>query len=334
MGCRLISGWLGWWTAGTTVTSIQASNILDIGFRSTSPEAARQIADAIGRAYVEQSIVFRNQVSASNADWFRRQADGIKVELTKAERKKSSFEKAQNIVLQDDSSDPDSARLRALAGTPPPPTMGVSTVTATPSAALLAQVDAQLSSASQMLGPNHPEIVALQRQRVALAATAAQERAAALATARAAASTGPSIASQVAAQQSKVLAQRDDVDTLRKMQARVRVLRDQYEKTMQRAADLGLLANSRDSGVTLLGVATAPDKPISPKVGLILIGSIVIGLVLGIAIAVLLELLTRRVRGAEDLEELDVPVIGSMPPSNDNRSELPAWNWRRLMNPA
>lgn len=312
----------------TKVDSVEASNIIDISYRSTSPEVSRRMADALRRAYQEQSIVFQAESALRNARWFEQQAAKTRDELTAAEREKTAYERRNNVVLTDDYADTATTRLRSLASQAPGTAINVGgAIAPSPAAAQLAQVDGQIAAASKMLGPNHPEIEALRQQRSALAATAAQERAAAIAAAAASSGSGPSITSQVADQQSRVLAQRDQIAELRKMQARIEVLRDQYQKTMARAGELTLEANSRDSGVTPLGAATTPEAPVSPKTPLILGGALALGAALGIGIAVLLELLNRRVRGPEDLRDLDAPLIGAMPSRPD---PLSAWFNRRV----
>jgi uncharacterized protein involved in exopolysaccharide biosynthesis len=198
--------------------------------------------------------------------------------------------------------------------------IGIGAPAASPSAMQLAQVDAQLASSLQTLGPNHPDIIALRQQRSALASAAAQERAAA---ARSMGGGGPSLSSQVSQQQQKVIGQRGKIDELRKIQASIDVLRDQYNKTMSRSGELSLEGASRESGVTLLGSAVAPLKPSSPKTLLILMGSIAVGLGLGVVISLGTEFLHRRVRGVEDVSIGSIPVIGVMP-RNPARDEAKA----------
>ncbi|MCT2398407.1 Wzz/FepE/Etk N-terminal domain-containing protein [Novosphingobium mangrovi (ex Huang et al. 2023)] len=310
----------------TEAKALASSSILEITYKGKSPDEAREIADLLRTSYIEQSIAFRQEGAERNSEWFRQQADKVAAELTKAENAKTAFEKETGVVLQDDYSDPQTERLKALSNQVPVQMPGAAALVSTPSSAQLAQVDAQIASMSQTLGPNHPQMVALKQQRQALATAAAQERAAAIAASRAASATGPSLTSQVASQQAKVLAQRGNVDQLRKMQARIDVLRDQYNKTMQRASELSLEAASRESGVTLLGNAVAPESPSSPNIPLILVGAIAAGIGLGFVAAIAAELLKRRVRSIDDLAVDEVPVIGRIVSSEPAEGgALPSW---------
>src|SRR3546814_2097632 len=81
---------------------------------------------------------------------------------------------------------------------------------ASPMSAELAQIDAAIASAAARLGPNHPQMQALRKQRALTQAQLARERAAASAGAAQAAQAGTAIISQeVARQRSKVIGQRD-----------------------------------------------------------------------------------------------------------------------------
>ncbi|MDG5489259.1 Wzz/FepE/Etk N-terminal domain-containing protein [Sphingomonas sp. BGYR3] len=307
-------------TLNTTARVIEGTNVLEIEFVDTNPDRARTIADALRQAYIEQSIDQRRETATRNADWFANQTEKIRRELNQAESQRTAFERANNIVLQDDYSDTESARLKALAGTTPMPSMPSVSIPVGPGPAQtqLAQIDGQIAALSRELGPNHPDLVALRQTRTAVAQAAAQERAAAAAS-RAPAATGPSIASQVSQTQAKVIAQRDEIAQLRQMQARIDGLREQFSKAASRTAELRQQAQAREGGITLLGQATTSNKPVGPLKAVIIGGAAAFGLVLGILLALLFELLRRRVRSVSDLSIESVPVIAIIPFTNPDR---------------
>lgn len=176
----------------------------------------------------------------------------------------------------------------------------------------LAQVDAALATASRTLGPNHPDFIALQRQREIAANAAAQERSAAAANARAVApgSSGPSAGAMFNAQREKVLSQRGKLAEAKQLQNDVAVLRAQLNETQIKGAKEEQEAQSVDAGLTLLGSATPPDDAAFPKTIPVMLGAVVLGLGLGILLALLFELLNRRVRSPDDIVIEGVPLIG------------------------
>jgi polysaccharide biosynthesis transport protein len=59
--------------SGTDAKLIDASNILEIVYRGSSPEATARIANALRDAYEEQTIQFKRQDAQKNARWFKEQ---------------------------------------------------------------------------------------------------------------------------------------------------------------------------------------------------------------------------------------------------------------------
>ena len=312
----------------TFVNLIQGSNIIEIVYSANSPDVARRAADAVRQAYIDQSIAFKRESAASNAQWFGKETDRIKKELAAAEQKKAKFEKDNGIILQDNNMDTETAKLQALAQAVPvtPAVSGPSAPITAPSQAQLAQIDAQIGLLSSQLGPNHPQLVALRQQRALVQQSVERE----LATARAGqGASGPNIQGALSAQTQKVLQQRGLVGEAQRLAANVAVLRDQYQKTAARGADLKQQALSPEAGMTLLGNAVAPDEPASPDVLMIVLAGLGAGVAGGLGLAILLELLQRRVRGIEDLDFEGIPLIGVMSSDGVERSR-DLWYWLGL----
>lgn len=293
----------------TQATLIRNSPLLEITYMSSVPETARRSADAVREAFIAEALDSKRRDAAHKAVWFGDQAQSLKTRLADAEQRKASFERANNIVLQDDDVDAESSKLRALASSAPPAPGSAAAPPSAPSSAQLAQVDAQLAAAQQTMGRNHPQIIALQQQHAALSAAVNRE----LAIARGAGRTGASAGSTQAdfnAQTRKVLEQRGLVAEARRLAGDVTVLREQVAKTMQRAADFELQAQTTEAGFSKLGAAALPRRPATPARWLLILAGLVGGAMAGIVAALAVELVRRRVRGPEDLSMADVPVIG------------------------
>lgn len=288
---------------------LEGSNILEITFKAAQPDVAQRGADALRDAYVEQTLAGKREAAQRSAEFFEGQAGKVRDQLAAAESRKTAYEKQTGIVLTDANIDLDSAKLNALASAAAVPALaGASVPRSTAGVMQLAQIDAQLAQMREQLGPSHPDVQAVVRQRAAVAAAAAQERAAADAASRPAETTAR-LSGQVDNQTQKVLAQREKLERLKGYAVDVSVLRDQYAKSAQRAATLRQQADSNESGLTLLGNAVAPEEPASPNKPLILLGGLGGGLALGLLIALVLELVSRRVRSAEDLSRTGLPIV-------------------------
>jgi capsular exopolysaccharide synthesis family protein len=84
-----------------------------------------------------------------------------------------------------------------------------------------------------------------------------------------------------------------------------------------RAQSLGVLAELRNGNVQVAQPATIPTSPSSPKVSRNTLLGAVLGLLLGLAIAFLLERLDRRIREPKDLEAVyELPLLGIVPESS------------------
>jgi len=303
----------------TKAKLVEGSNILEITFTAPNPTDAKAVAEILQKAYLDTSLRMRRDDATRNAEWFEQQADKARVLLNAAEDARTAYERANGILMQDDKLDVESARLQTLVQ------QGVATMPvlpgaeqSTPTTIELAQIDAQIAAQSKILGPNHPDILALKERRAATAALAAKDQAAqrrAIGAAAGATSAGASaLGRAVEAQKGRVIAQRDKQEKLKQLQTEVDLRRDQYDKTAAHAAELRQEAAATDSGLTKLGPATTPKSPTFPNYLLIIPGSVALGLAVGVLVALLAELLGRRVRSIEDAESVsDIHVIAVIP---------------------
>ena len=299
---------------GTDAQLITGSNILEISYTSDQPETAAKIADALRDAYEAETRLLKQRAAVRSAEWFEGQTRKLRADLVQAEEAKAKFERENNIVLEDDMRDAESVRLAAMAGmqdSPAMPMMAPAVPIISPSQAQLQQMDVAIETAMRTLGPNHPRLVALRQQRAAIASSVTQELAAALAAARAPAMpSGPSAGARFAQQQAKVLQQRGKVAEARQLAVNANVLREQVAAAAKRTVELQQEGESTETGMSFLGNAVAPKSPSFPKIPLILLGSIALGLGLGIALSILIELLARKVRGPADLNLPGIPMLG------------------------
>ena len=274
------------------------SNILDITYTGADPDSAKVAANAVTQAFLDTSVAFRRADANRNADWYAQQAGKVKEALSAAQTTEANYERANGVVMQNDKTDIDSARLAAMAAQSD---AAVSGGGGSGLEGQLAETDAAIKQASETLGPNHPQLLELKAKRASIAALIAQE------TSSTPSSTGTS---RVSVQKALVIANSDKLAKLKILQSEVDILEDQYSKTLAREADFRQQAGVDDAGLQVLGSASVPQSPSFPNKPLIVGGSFGLGLAIGVLIALLIELLDRRVRSPEDLNAvLGLPVL-------------------------
>ena len=188
--------------------------------------------------------------------------------------------------MQDDKTDIETARLRAMASAGPANVaIAGSSVPSTSAADIqLIELNSNIANASRELGPNNPQLLEMRAKREAIAKLVETEKArgeAANSAATAAAAGVGALARAVDAQKSKVIAQRDKLAQLSQFLADIELRRDEYSKMAAKAADFGREAAVGDAGLTALGSAVTPQSPAFPKKPLILGGALGLGLAMG-----------------------------------------------------
>lgn len=301
----------------TSANIVEGSNILEITYEAPNPDVAKTIVSLLREAYIDASLRFRTDSAGRTADWYLEQADRAQRALATAETAKSKFEQANGIVMTPGGTEAESTKLAGLqaavlsARGSEGSQQFQATMQATTSNVVdqlkiqLATLNDQMEQAAEKLGIEHPTYKAMISRRNLLNSQLSKETAAARSAGAAqSGSSRQSVAGLQAeydAQKAKVLGMKDKLDQLAQLQRDVDLRRSQYEKAAARTADLRLEANVSESGLVVLGDAigsSTPSFPNWPQIGGL---SVAFGLALGIALAVLTELLARRIRGSEDL---------------------------------
>jgi uncharacterized protein involved in exopolysaccharide biosynthesis len=277
----------------TSAAMVGGTKILEISYSGTTPEQSARIANLLRDAFIDENLSFERSGAAKIADWYEEQANKALAQLRAAEKERNQYAAANNIVLDQSNTDLESMKLNALTSQSATASIQTPVVVQGGGPSQLDLLDAQISQQMLTLGPNHPQMIALRRQREMLAS------------APAASTTGGTSAGAIESaferQKAKVLGQTDKLDKLRQLQSEIELRKDQYLKATQRIADYRLQSNVDDSGLQPLADAIIPTLPSFPNIPAIMGGSIAVGLGLGVLLALLTELLARRVRSGDDL---------------------------------
>jgi uncharacterized protein involved in exopolysaccharide biosynthesis len=130
---------------------------------------------------------------------------------------------------------------------------------------------------------------------------------------------------EIQTQKSKVLAKSDQIAHLQTLQQDVDLRRNEFESAAAKFAVFRAQADQTNANTLTPLPTPAPSSPLFPNWLLEIPGSIVLGLGIGVLGAMLLELLNRKVRSVEELDDvLQLPVVGVVgaprTPSSDRRA--------------
>jgi uncharacterized protein involved in exopolysaccharide biosynthesis len=117
----------------------------------------------------------------------------------------------------------------------------------------------------------------------------------------------------VAAQKTRVLELNRARDELGPLLKELETAQRAYDAASARFSQTRIEAQSEQSDVSVLNPAVAPTEPAGPRVLLNTLVAFLLGTVLGVGLALLLELLNRPVRSSSDMKDvLGIPVLGTI----------------------
>jgi chain length determinant protein EpsF len=335
------------WLAGLLSKSIEVkpsrdSRVININFDGGDPQFAAAVANALAEAYQRINLEMRVEPAKQASAWFDERLKTLRSDVDKAQAKLSAYQREKGFSAVDERADVESARLSELSQSLSAAQSqavairsqqsqlreflgrgasaeSIPDVLANPVIIGLKQqisgAEARLQTLSSQLGANHPDVsrtqAELDQQRARLRSelsTVAQsiENGARIAERREA-----ELRSAVAAQKSKMLSLNQGRDEMASLIKDVEAAQRAYDAASQRLTQTSLESQVNQTIISILNRASPPPFPSFPRKTLNTIVGFLIGGVLGFGIALLLEILDRRVRSEEDLLlGLEVPLVG------------------------
>jgi len=322
------------------------AGVVSVSYKAPDPDFAAGVANAFVQAYLETSLALRVDPAKQYSAFFDTRAKEARETLEKAQTKLSAFQKANGIVATDERFDVETTRLNELSsqavmlqalasesGSRQAQARGASAdkmqeVLNNPLignlSAELSRAEARLQELNARLGTEHPQVLEAKANIASLRARVEAE------TQRVVGGVGVSnsIARQRGAEVRVALeAQRAQVLRMKAVRDEGLVLVREVESA-QRAFDAvvarfnqsTLESQTTQSNVALLTSAEPPLEPSSPKILLNALLAVALGGLLAVGGALLLELMNRRVRGAQDVSAtLGLPLLGMLVPTHSGR---------------
>ena len=329
------------WAASALVSRLDArpsrdSNVIHIGFSGTDPTFVAAAANAFAQAFVETDLELKIEPARQYTVWFEEQTKRARDQLATAQRKLSSYQQNTGIVAADEKFDAENTRLNDLtsqltqlqgqivemqskrtSGNTGATMEAMQSPLVNGLKADIARLDAKLQESSGNLGPNHPQTLRARAELASLRAKLNSEVGQIASSFQTVYQINKAREAQldaaIAVQKQKVLGLNKERDELNILRGDVDLAQKAFETVSQRASQTRLESQSSQTNVSVLSRAEVPLRPSKPRILRNLIAAAGMGAMLGICVALLLELGNRRVRSAEDLLiALDVPVLASI----------------------
>jgi chain length determinant protein EpsF len=181
----------------------------------------------------------------------------------------------------------------------------------------IARMEGKLADSNIALGKNHPQTL---RAESELAAVKAQLAAETLKITNAIETTYQvgkqrerQLQGTLAGQKARVLVLNKQRDELNVMRRDIESAQHTFELVSQRASQATIESHANQTNISVLNPAVAPQEASKPRLLLNTLVSILLGGLLGLTAALVMELTHRRIRSVEDLiEALDIPSLGSV----------------------
>jgi len=314
------------------------SNVINIKFSGTDPSFTAAVANTFAPAYIDINLDLRVEPARQQVLWFDGQTAILREKLEKAQQALSDHQQKSGIVASNDRLDHETAKLNEISSqitmsqahtsdsSSKRKSLGNSeTLTEVMQSPLISSIklditrlDAALQESNINLGKNHPQTQRTESQLASLRSKLASE------IRHIGNSIGTSyqvgkhregeLIESLEAQKKHVLDLTKQHDAINVLKRDVELAQRAFEATSLRSMQVRLESQAVQTNIAVLNPAAVPTEASSPKILLNMLISIFLGILLSVGVALVIELINRRVYSAEDLlEALDLPVLATIP---------------------
>jgi succinoglycan biosynthesis transport protein ExoP len=330
---------------GLSVTSVRDSRLLKVGFKSRDPEFSAEVANGFMRAFMEVNVQLKATPARAETAWLEGQLKSLRETLAQSEANLSKFQQEKGIVATDEKLDTENLRLADLStqlagaqaetysaearrkqlqqfaskgGGADVPAEVIASPVVMQLRQEVAMREAKIQDMSRQLGPNHPRYQAAQGELAQLRGQLSSEmRSVAQGLVTAGSVAGQREASLRGAleeQKNRLLGLKKDREQMSMLARDVENAQKAYNGAVQRISQSRIEGASERPNASVVDAATVPTRPSGPRLLVSLAAGGLLGAVLGLGLALLLEVSQRLVRSAEDLTELlGVPILAVLP---------------------
>lgn len=313
------------------------SSVVEISFKGADPAFAAAVANAFADEYQKISVQLKTEPAKKASSYFNEQTKQLRDNLEAAQARLSKYQQEKGIVSLDNNRvDVELSRLSDLsaqlvaaqtqameASSRERMATGVGSPDVANNALVqslrvsLASGEAKLAEAASRYGRNHPVYQSAQaevgKMRAELNAALGSVSKSVGANAQVYRQREAELRAELAAQKTRVLELNRTRDELGVMLKDLDSAQRAFDAASNRFSQTRIEAQAEQSDISILNPAVPPTEPSGPRVLLNTLVSILLGTILGVGLALLLELINRPVRSTGDVKDmLGIPVLGTI----------------------
>jgi capsular exopolysaccharide synthesis family protein len=335
--------------ANLTVQRVPRTQMIQISYRSKSPELSASIVNTLESEYIENNFKKHYDSTKEVAKWLTQQIEdlrsvvqGSQDQMVDLQKKLgiSSLDPSHALIVNEitnlekgatDSTEQrilGEARYRILQSIPSDQIQDSATQLGTDGTQNLlstlraqrANINSQLANLQQVYGPNYPQVKQLQAQQQSINREIEKQQARVVTQAKDAAAIAHSAESKAKSlldgRIQQLYGQRDDLVQYELLSQEYESNRKMYESILSRLREAAVDAGLDSADVSVVDLASLPVEPSSmstPKLGLI---GLFFGAFFGIAISLFIERIDTRMQDSRQIQELlGIPAIAVIPQS-------------------
>ncbi|MEM1154588.1 MAG: polysaccharide biosynthesis tyrosine autokinase [Pseudomonadota bacterium] len=347
---------------GISVTPVEFSFIIYLGFESTNPRLAAEIVNTVAAEFIEENLETRLSGTVQASSWLNERMEELRENLRISEVELQEFREREGLVsvegvtglggselqlLSKRLDDARKSRIEAqnikedVQGMRNPSTEELMTVPAVLQHPLISQLSKEQASAgrkaaelAKRYGPKHPNMIAAQSDLAAASEELANEVRKVVSGINREFDIAQRNEQQLQAtwEASKTELQefnRKEFE-LQELQREVDTNRELYDIFFTRMKSVSETGGFEKPHARIVDKALVPTKPVRPNKRMNVMLALILGLVLGCGIAIVLDMLNNTIKSADDIQDrLNAPLLGTIPKMKTDRAGSFAQFWQK-----
>jgi polysaccharide biosynthesis transport protein len=336
---------------GLAVEPVRNTQLVRLTYRSKDPEFAAKAANAFAEAFIDMGVEDRYATAGKASSFINSQIETLKAEIQDKEAQLQSFSRRTDIVPTEPGSSVVLQRLEALNSDyvdakrqriekesayhelmVTPPEMIADSLAAGVVGGLRSQqleLEREYETKLKTYKPDWPDMVTLKakiekgRQHLdgVIREMVEKARGTAFATFQTALRQEQALQAEIERVKSEAIDQNSAAVEFTNLKVEIETRRDLLDELLRKQSETEVavrLQDTRESNVRIIDQALVPGGPSSPSLRKDLTYGLLLGLLVGIGCALLIEFLDRTIKSAEEIERrLGLPTLATIQDIND-----------------